>query len=594
MGVDWKGLIVGGLGVVALFTGADYLTKKSQSKSFNAEDWSGNEEDVPLAIDYFCAVKILENDGYKSKKANKQVKTQMTKKVFPFLVFDRKMYSKGLHFMIESRLEYYAQVYQTEGRQMVEADIFTLREQLSMVSSEELDAYFKKEAFKATLRGLPELPQGTWENGVRVRFAPNPNGPLSMGHSFGIIVNDTYAKAYNGDYILRLDDTDPDQKRPVRKLYNQILEEFEFLTDRNEGDYELHIASERKSRYIEIARKLIAEGKAYVSCIPHKSFTEKYQQYLTPKEIAEGKSPMQSAQGMPSPDRDKDVETNLRQFNEMVKLGYYYNEDGTPCNPTEGHINENSYYKDYGTLVPTVWLKTSMNEKTSKYRDMKIMRATFRTHPNDDEGKVWPYLNFQGAVDDYDLKITHMIRGCDLWETEIAYPLIWNAIGWDTAELPTFMYWPRLFFSNFSIPYTDVETGKAKELRAIGTSKMARLIANQPEFGGNWCHPSFPTVCSYMARGYPASYLSDFWLGDVWGKTCPFFNGDSVMVNGVKYNPLTKKMGEHPIEMRIGEKKLGIYKSQQAQVPYPLTQEGMLRNTPSAIIDGYVPIPMTA
>ena len=67
-----------------------------------------------------------------------------------------------------------------------------------------------------------------------------------MGHSFGIIVNDTYAKAYDGDYILRLDDTDPDQKRPVRSLYNQIFEEFEFLTDRNESEYELHIASERK------------------------------------------------------------------------------------------------------------------------------------------------------------------------------------------------------------------------------------------------------------------------------------------------------------------------------------------------------------
>ena len=194
MGVDWKGLIVGGLGVVALFTGADYLTKKSQSKSFNAEDWNGNEEDIPLAIDYFCAVKILENDGYKSKKANKQVKTQMTKKVFPFLIFDRKMYSKGLHFMIEERLEHFQSVYQTEGRQMVEGDMRNLKEQLSMVSSEELNDYFKKEAFKATLRGLPELPQGTWENGVRVRFAPNPNGPLSMGHSIGIIINDTYAK----------------------------------------------------------------------------------------------------------------------------------------------------------------------------------------------------------------------------------------------------------------------------------------------------------------------------------------------------------------------------------------------------------------
>ena len=594
MGINWKQLLLGGIGAVAFFKGAEYLSKTPKTKSFDAEDWSGSEEDIPYALDYFCAIKVLENDGYPTKKSANEVKAQMSKKVFPFLIFDKRQHSKGLADLISQRLKHYQEVYQIEGRSMVEADMKALGEQLEQVSSEELDEYFKNQAFKATLRGLPELPKGTWENGVRVRFAPNPNGPLSMGHSFGIIVNDTYAKAYDGDYILRLDDTDPDQKRPVRSLYNQIFEEFEFLTDRNESEYELHIASERKDRYIELARKLIAEGKAYVSCIPHKTFNEKYQQYLTPEEMAKGKSATQSAQGMPSPDRNKSIETNLRQFDEMVELGYYFNEDGTSCNPTEGHIREDDFYDDFGTLVPTVWLKTPMTSKPSKYRDMKIMRATFRTHPNDDEGKVWPYLNFQGAVDDYDLRITHMIRGCDLWETEIAYPMIWNALGWDTAELPTFMYWPRLFFDDFSIPYTDVETGEAKELRAIGTSKMARLIANQPEFGGNWCHPSFPTVCSYMERGYPASYLRDFWLGEVWGKTCPFFNGADISIDGVKYKPLTKKMGEHPIEMRIGQKKLGIYKSQQARVPYPLTKDGLMRNTPSVYVSGYVPIPITA
>ena len=56
---------------------------------------------------------------------------------------------------------------------MVEADMKALEEQLEQVSSEELDEYFKI-TFKATLRGLPELPKGTWENELgEIRTEPN-------------------------------------------------------------------------------------------------------------------------------------------------------------------------------------------------------------------------------------------------------------------------------------------------------------------------------------------------------------------------------------------------------------------------------------
>jgi len=609
MALDWNKILVGGAGVIAAFKGMDYLTSSTrkdlkQSKSiFDAEDWNGTSDDIPLALNYFCISEVLkEKDNINYREALKRVQGKMMGGKTPFLIFDRNN-TKMLMNMITQRLEYYARVYQSNGGNELEQELIDLKVALMAVSSNELRTYFEDLALKVQLRGLMPLPEGTTNDGVRVRFAPNPNGPLSMGHSFGIIINNTYANAYNGKYVLRFDDTDPDQKRPLRELYPQIIEEFQFLTDRDEEEYELQIASENKERYIALARRLISEGNAYISCIPHSVFAEKYQQYLTPEEIALGKSPQGSAQAKPNPDRNKSVETNLRQFDEMVKDGTYLSEDGTLCSPTEGHIltsgEGREIYEKVGTIVPTVWLKTPLDTGKSKLRDIKLMRATARTHPNE-SGWVWPYLNFQGAIDDHDLKITHMIRGSDLWETEEAYPFIWEALGWDTAKLPTFMYWPRLFFKDFSIPYTDFISGLPAELKAIGTSKMALLIANQPEFNGNWCNSSFPTVCSYMEKGYPSKYLTDFWLDNVWGQTFPFFNGTEMVERKsgkiIKKIPaLSKIMTKGKIKMREGMSNLSAKPNLtklQAQVPYPLNKEGELRDVPSIIhIPNQVPTP---
>jgi hypothetical protein len=578
-------IALGILSVGVLFKGIEKFTKKTDSGfELDAEKWNKDMNAVPIALDFFCASEILKvNNNIEINEARKKIQTIITNSEFGFLIYERKE-TKALMEIIAERLQYYSSYYNEEGSLALRREVETLEDKLLQVSQGEYKKYLTDIAFKAKLRGLMELPNAEKYKKIRVRFAPNPNGPLSMGHSFGIIINNIYAKTYDAEYILRYDDTDPDNKVPQAQLYEQIKDEFEFLTDRTSDDYKLYVSSENADKYIGYARKLIEEGKAYVSYIPHQEFAKKYQMHLTDEEIAKERTPNESKQGIASPDRNKPVWLNLKQFDEMVETGTYREEDGTMRKPMDLHLRGD---EDAETILPTVWLKTPLNHGEKSFRDMKIMRATYRRHPSSD-ALVFPYLNFQGAIDDHDLKITHMIRGADLWKTERAYPLIWKALGWNLDDLPVFMYWPRLFFENFSVPYIDPQTGDEAELRAIGTSKLAKLV-RLPEFGGNWCNPYFPTVCSYMAKGYPASYLTDFWLGDVWGKEFMSFNGEK---EG-KFKALTKPKGMSRCMMYIGWKKLGTFQKDQLQVPYPLTEEGELRDTPSiTLVDRLVGEPM--
>ena len=80
-----------------------------------------------------------------------------------------------------------------------------------LLESESPDALEKK--VKERREGLPPLPNA--ENGkVVLRFAPNPNGPLSLGHARGVVINTELANMHDGEVILRFDDTDAVVKRP--------------------------------------------------------------------------------------------------------------------------------------------------------------------------------------------------------------------------------------------------------------------------------------------------------------------------------------------------------------------------------------------
>jgi len=85
----------------------------------------------------------------------------------------------------------------------------------------------KKEEKK---KGLPEL-EGAKQGKVIMRMAPNPNGPMHIGHCRMAVLNDEYVKKYKGKLILRFDDTDPKNpnKVPMKEAYGWMEEDMKWL-----------------------------------------------------------------------------------------------------------------------------------------------------------------------------------------------------------------------------------------------------------------------------------------------------------------------------------------------------------------------------
>jgi len=110
---------------------------------------------------------------------------------------------------------------------------------------------------------------------VRVRFAPSPTGPLHIGGVRTALFNYLFAKKHNGDFVLRIEDTD--QNRYVEGAEDYIIkalnwcgiscDEGPHLTDEyrqsDNNNYGPYRQSERKHLYRKYADQLIEDGKAY-------------------------------------------------------------------------------------------------------------------------------------------------------------------------------------------------------------------------------------------------------------------------------------------------------------------------------------------
>ncbi|MBO7718593.1 MAG: glutamate--tRNA ligase, partial [Methanosphaera sp.] len=107
-------------------------------------------------------------------------------------------------------------------------------------------------------KGLPELENADGKN-ITLRFAPNPSGPLHIGHARAAILNMLYKQKYDAKLILRIEDTDP--KRVEVDAYDFIPEDIKWLGI--EAD-EIYTQSDRLEIYYEYARKAIEIGAAYM------------------------------------------------------------------------------------------------------------------------------------------------------------------------------------------------------------------------------------------------------------------------------------------------------------------------------------------
>ena len=147
--------------------------------------------------------------------------------------------------------------------------------------------------------GLPLL-KNTEGKEIVLRFAPNPNGPLSFGHARGVVINGTYAHEHKGTLILRFDDTDTTVKPPMLDAYDIIPQEVEWLLGRPAD--RIVIASDRIPLYYQHAERMLNEGFGYIC----QCSAEDFRTYRETKQNC--------------PCRNKSVESNLEGWGFMLSL----------------------------------------------------------------------------------------------------------------------------------------------------------------------------------------------------------------------------------------------------------------------------------
>src|SRR3989338_8712398 len=217
-------------------------------------------------------------------------------------------------------------------------------------------------------RVLPDL--SNVEKNIIMRMAPFPSGPLHIGNARMAILNDEYVKKYHGKLFLVIDDTiGSEEKIPISEAYGMIKNGLKWLGIKwNKVFYK----SARLEIFYKYAKKMLEINVAYVCECP----TDKLRK--------------NRRDGTECYCRSNDAKTNIEKWEMMLKGGY-----------KEGEA--------------IVRLKTDMNHENPAFRDRVLLRISNREHPRvGNKYKVWPMLEFSWAIDDYLLKITHVIRGKEL------------------------------------------------------------------------------------------------------------------------------------------------------------------------------------
>ena len=375
-------------------------------------------------------------------------------------------------------------------------------EHLRSILEDEAPHLLEERQKKERRVGLPELPN-TESGKVILRFAPNPNGPLSFGHARGIVINGSYAKKFDGELILRFDDTDTSVKPPLTEAYQQIPEEAEWLL--GFPPHRIVIASDRMEHYYEYAEMMLERGFGYVCTCSAESFRE--------LRVAKSECPC----------RNQESKYNMELWNKML--------DGT--------------FKPGDSVVR---VKTGMDLKNPALRDWPALRmqdTVKNPHPRKEIGskyRVWPLLDFQSAVEDYLQGVTHIIRGKDLMDSTRKQTLLYQHFGWDYPET---MYWGRV---------------KVHEWGGFSTSQMRRDI--EAGLFEGWDDPRLPTISALKKRGITSEALRQFWielgvtqkdisvpLATLYSHNTKIIDDDAPRISFIR-NPIKLQIsGEHPQEI---------------------------------------------
>ena len=287
---------------------------------------------------------------------------------------------------------------------------------------------------------------------VRVRFAPSPTGPLHIGGVRTALYNYLFAKSKGGKIILRIEDTD--QNRSVLGAEDYILDSLKWCgikfdeSSMNGGEYGPYKQSERKHLYFPYAKQLVKDGFAYYA-------------FDTSDELIAMREKMKAA-GVPSPQYNTITRTSMQNSLTLSE------------DEVNRRINSGAEY--------VIRIKMPRNQEV-KIKD--IIRGWVVVNTNNIDDKVifksdgMPTYHLANVVDDYLMKISHVIRGEEWLPSAPLHALLYKFLGWESS-MPEFAHLPlilkpdgngklskrdgdRLGFPVFPISWTDPETGKKSE-----------------------------------------------------------------------------------------------------------------------------------
>ncbi len=257
------------------------------------------------------------------------------------------------------------------------------------------------------------------EKKVRVRYAPSPTGPQHIGGIRTALYNYLFAKSCGGELILRIEDTD--QARFVQGAEDYLIESakwcgFEFDEGGDKGGpYGPYKQSERKSIYLTFVQELLHKGLAYYAF-----------------------------------DKPEDL-TDARMYAEKNKTNWKYdyqtrlsmkNSLSLPADQTEEELARGTPY--------TVRLKVP-EDTNIKVQDLVRGEVVMNTKEIDDKvifkSDGLPTYHLANVVDDYLMKISHVIRGEEWLPSAPFHVLLYQMLGWE-SEMPEFAHLPLLLKPN--------------------------------------------------------------------------------------------------------------------------------------------------
>lgn len=280
---------------------------------------------------------------------------------------------------------------------------------------------------KVEEKRLPDLPDVT-KDGVVMRLAPSPSGPLHIGHARMAILNDEYLKRYGGKLILRIEDTNPATIDP--DAYKMIPDDLKWL-DVNYTD--LVIQSKRFEIYYNEMKRLIERGNAYVSTTSTEDFRTMKQKKLPVKE------------------REESPEENLERWDRMTNGGY-----------------------EKGEAYAVV--KTDLEHPNPAVRDFIAFRIIDIPHPLEgDRYRVYPMMNFSVSVDDHLLNLTHVIRGKDHIANTEKQKYVFNHLNW---KQPVYIHYGKVSIENSILKTSLIKKGiKSGEFSGWDDPRLGTLLA---------------------------------------------------------------------------------------------------------------------